>query len=486
MVLALNHVRVPAGLSLLLLLVYFPLIFRIAPEDYAATTGQSLDPYLGRWLLISGGLFLISAVVYALRLRRGAPEPAASLTEERAGDEAPGRVPWFWRAWTAFWVAGATLAILWVAVDARRGPAQQRSLTRHAPAQALASQGGGPCVPSPYGRPDDRFRGARTWRRKRRARGAGPAPGPGGLRHRRPLRGGARRRGTIARLRHRPKQRCAVRYPDPCWQDPLTEAYGRELAGAVRALAPAPETRAAADGTPVVGVDYRRCRQVSCAVPGPDAAHLTTSGRRTTAFTSVRGDEIDYWIYRPTLGWELIVRRVDPGAIAELGRTPLLESADPVLVPLETLLGRDDADLPSRRGAAVAGTGGEPLGPVDNSGEILRFASGLAGRGPHRGGTLGALLRHHRASWCSITPMPLGQLDSVERPREGAEGLAVGVLDEEPVLGLRPLRLRLELEAVAAGEGDRLEAAEADRAPARGVPPRPRPRSPARFAPAGR
>ena len=35
------------------------------------------------------------------------------------------------------------------------------------------------------------------------------------------------------------KQRCAVRYPDPCWQDPLTEAYGRSLAGAVRALAPA-------------------------------------------------------------------------------------------------------------------------------------------------------------------------------------------------------------------------------------------------------
>ena len=56
------------------------------------------------------------------------------------------------------------------------------------------------------------------------------------------------------------KQRCAVRYPDPCWRDPLTEAYGRGLAGAIRALAPAP---LAQDG--LVGVDYRRCRQVSCA-----------------------------------------------------------------------------------------------------------------------------------------------------------------------------------------------------------------------------
>ena len=35
------------------------------------------------------------------------------------------------------------------------------------------------------------------------------------------------------------KQRCAVRHPDPCWRDPLTEAYGRDLGGAMRALAPA-------------------------------------------------------------------------------------------------------------------------------------------------------------------------------------------------------------------------------------------------------
>ncbi len=50
------------------------------------------------------------------------------------------------------------------------------------------------------------------------------------------------------------KQRCAVRFPDPCWQDPLTEAYGRGLAGAIRALAPAP---AAVAG--LAPVDYRRC-----------------------------------------------------------------------------------------------------------------------------------------------------------------------------------------------------------------------------------
>jgi hypothetical protein len=136
------------------------------------------------------------------------------------------------------------------------------------------------------------------------------------------------------------KQRCAVRYPDPCWQDPLTEAYGRGLAGAIRALAPAP---AAESG--LVGVDYRHCRQVSCATwAGP---HLTASNRRTTAFTSVRESpgavEIDYWIYRPTIGWEQLTEHVDRSELAGYESVPLLDATDPALVPLETLLGRDDA-----------------------------------------------------------------------------------------------------------------------------------------------
>jgi hypothetical protein len=144
------------------------------------------------------------------------------------------------------------------------------------------------------------------------------------------------------------KQRCAVRYPDPCWQDPLTEAYGRALAGAVRALAPPPEPIIGPGGTAVAGVDYRRCRQASCAIPA--SARLTTANRRTTAFTSVddrrRSDgfaEITYWIYRPTIGWERVRREVGAAEVAAYADTPLLDSADPALVPLETLLGRDDA-----------------------------------------------------------------------------------------------------------------------------------------------
>lgn len=143
------------------------------------------------------------------------------------------------------------------------------------------------------------------------------------------------------------KQRCAVRYPNPCWQDPLTEAYGRGLAGAIRALAPAPAPLLGPGGTALVGVDYRRCRQPSCATyAGP---HLTPSNRRTTAFTSVAQaggvTEIDYWIYRPTIGWEQVKEFVASGELAAFASVPLLETADPVLVPLETLLGRDDAQF---------------------------------------------------------------------------------------------------------------------------------------------
>lgn len=146
------------------------------------------------------------------------------------------------------------------------------------------------------------------------------------------------------------KQRCAVRHPGPCWRDPLTDAYGREVAGAVRALAPPPEVRANAEGIGLVGVDYRRCRQAGCATPGRGGdLHLTASNRRTTAFTHVRRGAgwvaIDYWVYRPTIGRERIARRLTSAEAGDYASTPLLDSADPVLVPLETLLGRDDAEF---------------------------------------------------------------------------------------------------------------------------------------------
>ena len=85
-----NYVRVPAALSGLLLLVWFPLILRLRSPYHASTT-LSADPYLWHWLAVTGTLFLLSAVAFALRLRRqsrasrrrGARPPAAAAITER-------------------------------------------------------------------------------------------------------------------------------------------------------------------------------------------------------------------------------------------------------------------------------------------------------------------------------------------------------------------------------------------------------------------
>jgi hypothetical protein len=65
-----NYLRVPAALSGMLLLIWFPLIFRL-PRRFTATTTLSLDPFLWHWLAVTGALFLLSAMALAVRLRGG-------------------------------------------------------------------------------------------------------------------------------------------------------------------------------------------------------------------------------------------------------------------------------------------------------------------------------------------------------------------------------------------------------------------------------
>lgn len=63
-----NHLRAPAVLSGVLLLVSFPLVFDLSDRDYAAATGLHTSVYLGRWLVLSGCFFVASALVYGIRL----------------------------------------------------------------------------------------------------------------------------------------------------------------------------------------------------------------------------------------------------------------------------------------------------------------------------------------------------------------------------------------------------------------------------------
>jgi hypothetical protein len=137
---------------------------------------------------------------------------------------------------------------------------------------------------------------------------------------------------------------CTPRYPVPCGRNPLALAYGFPVGKLVRSLAPAPEPK---DGE--LPVDFRYCRSPSCAAPGSSAA-LTSSGRRVTEFTVI-GDggglvRITYWLYRPRLGWQRIVRTASSAEIAAASNIRLNLEDDPALVPLETLPGRDHYEFP--------------------------------------------------------------------------------------------------------------------------------------------
>ncbi|MGH2939824.1 MAG: hypothetical protein ACRDPE_17065 [Solirubrobacterales bacterium] len=67
-----NHVRIPAFLAGLALLMFFPLILGLDAADYEKDTGLSGDVFLTRWLGLCAALFLGSALIYAIRLRRAA------------------------------------------------------------------------------------------------------------------------------------------------------------------------------------------------------------------------------------------------------------------------------------------------------------------------------------------------------------------------------------------------------------------------------
>jgi Flp pilus assembly pilin Flp len=148
------------------------------------------------------------------------------------------------------------------------------------------------------------------------------------------------------------KLRCAPHLPDACRHHPLVPAYGWPLARLVRAMAPAPTALPGPSGLPLMPVDFRRCRRESCAVAaGP---HLTSARRRTTAFTELVDRrqvtglvEVVFWLYRPTIGWDRVVRRATQADVDAAAGTPVLLEDDPALVPLETLPGRNHYEFPA-------------------------------------------------------------------------------------------------------------------------------------------
>ena len=77
-----NHVRVPAVLSGLTLLVFFPLIAGRSDANLERVSGMAPSGYLERWLLLVAALFAASAIAYAVRVER---------LKHRRGSRAPAR-----------------------------------------------------------------------------------------------------------------------------------------------------------------------------------------------------------------------------------------------------------------------------------------------------------------------------------------------------------------------------------------------------------
>jgi hypothetical protein len=74
---AINYVRVPLGLSLLMLLVFWGTIRGKGEGAFHRVSGLQYEGYFSRWLLVTAALFAISGAVYLLRGRRTGRLPAA-------------------------------------------------------------------------------------------------------------------------------------------------------------------------------------------------------------------------------------------------------------------------------------------------------------------------------------------------------------------------------------------------------------------------
>lgn len=79
-----NYIRIPAMATGLTLLVFLPGIIGQGAPQYLAATGQTQQPFLGRWLLLTAVMFGISAVAYAVRVgvaRKRATSPSGAALD---------------------------------------------------------------------------------------------------------------------------------------------------------------------------------------------------------------------------------------------------------------------------------------------------------------------------------------------------------------------------------------------------------------------
>src|SRR5262245_4425189 len=80
-----NYVRVPALGAGLTLLLFLPGIIKQGAPTYVAATGQTQDPFLGRWFLLAAAMFAVSATAYAVALFMASRKVNESPTAAKLG-----------------------------------------------------------------------------------------------------------------------------------------------------------------------------------------------------------------------------------------------------------------------------------------------------------------------------------------------------------------------------------------------------------------
>jgi hypothetical protein len=144
---------------------------------------------------------------------------------------------------------------------------------------------------------------------------------------------------------------CGPVGPGACRSHPVIEAYGERVAKAIQALAPGPMVLIDGSGRTLLPVDFRYCRQSSCAEvdPGRPDLELTASNRRTTWFTEVSsskaGHLVTWWGWWPGIGWRAIRRTIGDGELDAYAGVRVTLKNGPRLVPLEALDGRNHREF---------------------------------------------------------------------------------------------------------------------------------------------
>ena len=75
---SINYVRVPVVLSALLFLVWFPTILGRNDASFGRVAGFTRDDVLAHWLALSAGLFVASALLWAIRGRRAGADAGSA------------------------------------------------------------------------------------------------------------------------------------------------------------------------------------------------------------------------------------------------------------------------------------------------------------------------------------------------------------------------------------------------------------------------